>query len=136
MTRTRAWPACRKSFSRSSGHAFQTASRPRHSPHCVADSLPEGLGSGALATAFIATGVRPQASPARTRAAEEPRPEYSPFPQHEPGKARQFYRRVVAWAFQSAYIAFKRLPKWVRILITLWIVIAVMSRGCTRPGEG
>jgi hypothetical protein len=57
-----------------------------------------------------------------------PRP-YPPFPRRGAGSA-PFYLRVVGWAFQSAWTFFKGLPKWLRVLVYVWIGVALMSRGC------
>lgn len=72
----------------------------------------------------------------RERDDDEPRPEYSPFPKAQPGESgARHYRSVVFWVFHSAWVAFKRLPKWVRILIYIWVVLGVMARACSgRPG--
>jgi TolB-like protein len=57
------------------------------------------------------------------------------FPKEEEGQKVRFWFEVVAWTFGSAWAAFKRWPKWVRILIIVWVGIFLTSRGCTDPGH-
>jgi TolB-like protein len=42
---------------------------------------------------------------------------------------------VVGWAFQSFWMFFQRFPRWVRIVIYVWVSIALLSRGCTPSHE-
>jgi len=75
---------------------------------------------------------------ARTRAAPAPPREYPEFPREEPGQKLRFWFHVAGWAFQSGWIAFNRFPRWVRIIILVWLFIAVLSRGCSsddRPDD-
>jgi TolB-like protein len=84
------------------------------------------------------TGKRPppgQAPPARR--SQEPGTqqrrgaELPAFPREEPGQRIRFWFQVVGWAFHSAWIAFSRFPKWVRIVIYCWAAILLLSRGCS-----
>jgi TolB-like protein len=59
---------------------------------------------------------------------------YPPFPREEPGQRVRFWAHVLGWLGQSAWAALQRLPRWLRILIYVWVVIVVTSRGCT-PGS-
>ena len=54
-----------------------------------------------------------------------------PFPREEPGQRVRFWFQVVGWLFQTAWSAFSRLPKWVRLLAYAWLIIVILSRGCT-----
>lgn len=56
---------------------------------------------------------------------------YPEFPREEPGQRVRFWAHAVGWLLQSAWIAFKRLPRWIRWIIWIWLAIAVMSRGCS-----
>jgi TolB-like protein len=56
---------------------------------------------------------------------------YPEFPREEPGQRVRFGFHVVGWALQSAWIAFLRLPKWVRILVYLWLAVVLLQRGCS-----
>lgn len=56
---------------------------------------------------------------------------FSEFPREEPGQKIRFWAQVLGWSFQSAWIAFKRLPRWLRVIVYLWIAVILLSRGCT-----
>ena len=60
-----------------------------------------------------------------------PRREFPAFPKEEAGQRTRFWLQVVGWTFQSASVAFLRLPKWLRILVYCWIAVLVLARGCT-----
>jgi hypothetical protein len=55
---------------------------------------------------------------------------YPPFPKEEPGQRVRFWAQVIGWAAQSIRVAFKRRPRWVRIVIGTWVAIAILSKGC------
>jgi TolB-like protein len=54
------------------------------------------------------------------------------FPREEPGQRVRFWVEVAAWAARSAWVFFKRFPRWIRILAILWIVIFLIPR-CNSP---
>ncbi|HYB66603.1 MAG TPA: TIR domain-containing protein [Steroidobacteraceae bacterium] len=56
---------------------------------------------------------------------------YPEFPREEPGQRIRFWAHVVGWLLQSAWISFKRLPRWIRWIIWIWLAIALFSRGCS-----
>jgi TolB-like protein len=66
-----------------------------------------------------------------TKRASSARARYPEFPREEPGQRIRFWFEVVGWALRSAWMFFRQLPRWLRILIYLWIGIALLSRGCT-----
>jgi TolB-like protein len=68
----------------------------------------------------------PPASPPRV---------YPEFPREEPGQKARFWLRVVGWAFQSAWLFFKGFPRWVRILVYVWVAIALLSKGCSSSDD-
>jgi TolB-like protein len=53
------------------------------------------------------------------------------FPTEEPGQRVKFWVHVVMWAGRSAWIGFKRLPRWIRWLASIWILV-FLSRSCSR----
>lgn len=55
------------------------------------------------------------------------------FPREEPGQRVRFWFQVAGWALHSAWIAFSRFPRWVRIVIYCWAAILLVSRGCSSP---
>jgi hypothetical protein len=56
---------------------------------------------------------------------------YPAFPKQESGQKLRFSVHVVGWAFRCSWILFNRLPRWLRVLAYVWLVIALMSRACT-----
>jgi TolB-like protein len=66
--------------------------------------------------------------PARTR-------EFPEFPREEAGQRVRFWAHVGGWGLQSAWIAFQRLPKWIRIIVYLWLCVVLLSRGCVSSSD-
>ncbi|MBV9724519.1 MAG: toll/interleukin-1 receptor domain-containing protein, partial [Gammaproteobacteria bacterium] len=56
--------------------------------------------------------------------------EYPQFPRQESGQAIRFWVQIAGWAFQCAWISFKRFPRWVQIVLYIWLAVALMSKGC------
>ena len=50
------------------------------------------------------------------------------FPREEPGQRIRFWFQVVGWVFQYAWSVFMRLPKWVRVVVYVWLFILVLGR--------
>src|ERR1700726_1412353 len=50
------------------------------------------------------------------------------FPREEPGQRVRFWFDVAGWALRSAWVLFNRLPRWARVLVYIWICIAIVSR--------
>jgi TolB-like protein len=75
----------------------------------------------------------PRTASGRSGAYRSPQPPgaFPEFPREEPGQKIRFWAQVVGWALQSAWIGFKRLPKWLRVVIYLWVAVILLSRGCT-----
>jgi hypothetical protein len=79
------------------------------------------------------TGVRQvivDASPRRRRARtpEGPPPVYREFPKlADAADKPHYYANVGGWALHSLWASFKRLPRFVRFFIYIWIFIAAMS---------
>jgi hypothetical protein len=65
---------------------------------------------------------QPQPKPA---AQQVPAPE---FPRERPGQRLRFWAEVFVWACRSAWTMFKRLPRWLRIIVYVWLAIALISR--------
>lgn len=94
------------------------------------------------------TGVRQvivDASPRRRRARtpEGPPPVYREFPKlADAADKPHYYAKVGGWALHSLWASFKRLPKFIRVLIYIWVFIAALSwigkigtSGGNRSGE-
>jgi TolB-like protein len=50
------------------------------------------------------------------------------FPLQKPGQRMRFSAEVGVWALRWAWVRFKRLPRWIRIIAYLWIAVVLMSR--------
>lgn len=80
---------------------------------------------------------------ASARAHEDPQvgtpPPMPPMP-HVPEKGGflhgiRFLFEILWWALTAAWMLFKRLPKWARIIVSVWLVVSLFSfRGCN-PSE-
>jgi TolB-like protein len=71
---------------------------------------------------------------ARAERASRPTHRYPDFPREEPGQKVRFWALTIAWPFQSAWVFFNSFPKWVRIGLYLWLIVALLSKGCTGWG--
>jgi len=58
---------------------------------------------------------------------------FAEFPREEPGQRIRYGAQVFGWSFQSAWIALQRLPKWLRIVIYVWVAVLILSRACSSP---
>ena len=93
--------------------------------------LTSGCGPAPSNTERPRTGATDGAgTPAKEARGAPPQP-FPPFPREEPGQRVRFGFQVIGWTLQSAWLAFKRLPRWVRVLAYAWLLIVVVSRGCT-----
>jgi hypothetical protein len=82
----------------------------------------------------VASGNVKEPQPARTALRRQadtkslPPPLQNPaFPREEAGQRIRFWVDVVVWAFRSAWLLFKRLPRWVRIIAYLWFCVFLLS---------
>jgi TolB-like protein len=74
-----------------------------------------------------------------SRSARPPPPPPPPaqvpeFPRQEPGQNARFYGQAAAWTVQSAWIAFQRLPKWIRIVVYCWVAVLLL-KGCDSASD-
>ena len=73
----------------------------------------------------------PSSTAAPPPAAETPPPQPAatgmPFPTHEPGQGVRFGFDVAIWLVRSLWVQFKRLPRWIRYLLIIWLVIWLLS---------
>jgi TIR domain len=113
--------------------AVQWLRVPGGQPNGALESLCRRLTSGQL----LASPAAPRrVSEPATPLAAGPAPSiYPEFPREEPGQRLRFWFHVIGWALRSAWISFQRLPRWVRILIYVWLAIVLMSRGCSMGGD-
>jgi TolB-like protein len=58
-------------------------------------------------------------------------PHYPEFPTAHPESKVQYWLHVFGWACKSAWIFFNQLPRWVRGFVYTWLLIVLLSRGCS-----
>lgn len=78
--------------------------------------------------------AKPRSTHRESGNAKRPRPPpqpYPAFPHEEPGQRVRFWAHVLGWLGQSAWVSLQRLPRWIRILVYVWIATVALSRGCT-----
>jgi TolB-like protein len=67
-------------------------------------------------------------APPPGKASGTPLRQLPPFPREEPQQRTRFWFQVAGWALQSAWVAFSRLPRWVRFSTYVWVGILVIAR--------
>ncbi|MEO7205975.1 MAG: TIR domain-containing protein [Steroidobacteraceae bacterium] len=55
---------------------------------------------------------------------------YPEFPPENPKSKVQYWFQVAGWALRSAWIFFKRLPRWIRVIVYVWLCVVLLSKGC------
>jgi TolB-like protein len=89
----------------------------------------------------IAQARKPAGPPPQggTGAAHPGPPPMPPFPLRPAARhdRLKYLAEVVWWVLSSAWIVFQRFPKWVRVLISLWLLFGVLFKSCSRssPSE-
>jgi hypothetical protein len=84
----------------------------------------------------VASGDVPDSKPGRKALRRQDRKNRSAapvlqnpeFPRAEPGQKVKFGVDVAVWALRSAWVLFSRLPRWIRILLSVWLAITLISR--------
>jgi hypothetical protein len=81
----------------------------------------------------LAAGNTAQPKPGRKAARKNSKaatiPKQMPqFPRQEPGQKMKFWVEVIGWFFHSLWTLFNRLPAWVRVLLYIWLFVALLSR--------
>jgi len=56
---------------------------------------------------------------------------YPEFPREEPGQRTRYLAHVIGWVARCALILFQRLPRWIRLVVSIWLVSVLLSKGCT-----
>jgi TolB-like protein len=96
-----------------------------------------GQGAGPAPAAAAAPPRTPgeRGKPARPAAAVPAR-EFPEFPREEPGQKVRFGFQLLGWMLQSAWIFFQRFPRWLRIVVYVWLAVVVASsRSCLPSAE-
>jgi len=113
--------------------AVQWTRAPRGQATPALEALSRRLLSGQAAGAALDKGpAERSARPARREGPPRPYPE---FPREEPGQRIRFWAHVAGWLLQAAWISFRRLPRWIRLIIWIWLAIAIMAKACTPRGR-
>lgn len=97
--------------------------------------VPDGRATPALEALCrrIASGGVIEAQPPKSsairsqKAAAASARAYPPFPRAEPSQRLHHWIQVLGWLLGSAWISFRRLPRWARALVSLWVIFAVLS---------
>ena len=84
-----------------------------------------------LTSPQTAAPATPRKPASRPRAASAGEASYPEFPREESGQRMRFWAAVIGWLFRSGWIAFKRWPRWLRWMVSVWLAVVVLSRGCT-----
>jgi len=111
--------------------AVQWLRLPDGQPTAALEAVCRRLVSGDSSPA--STGERPRpprgpAAPPPKKSGDTAKGEVPPFPREEPGQRVRFWFQVMGWGLQSAWVAFQRLPRWLRIIVYLWIGVLLLSR--------
>jgi hypothetical protein len=91
----------------------------------------------ALCRRLVAAEPSAAPTPKRTTSAHVVNPVPSPasatleFPRQEPGQRLRFWVEVLVWTLRMLWTQFRRLPRWIRALLIVWLVFALVTRGCT-----
>ena len=72
--------------------------------------------------------------PARGDRARPQRP-YPQFPREEPGQRLRFFAHVLGWALEACWVFFRRLPRWIRFIVWIWLAFVIVTRGCAPPSR-
>jgi TolB-like protein len=71
------------------------------------------------------------ANTAASAAAVEAPPTYPEFPKEGTDSKTHYWLQVILWALRSGWIFFKQLPRWIRLTVTIWLFVVLISRGCS-----
>jgi TolB-like protein len=74
---------------------------------------------------------RRASEPAASGPRERPLREYPEFPREEPGQRLRFFAHVVGWALAASWVFFRRLPRWIRWIVWIWLAFVIVTRACT-----
>jgi TolB-like protein len=94
-------------------------------------TLEAGLRAGDSPNVGAAHAATP--NPGAANAGSPPLTETFPVP--VPGQGVRFGFEVLIWSARNLWLQFKRLPRWIRYLVTIWLLIALFSHGNSRREE-
>ncbi len=88
-----------------------------------------------LVTGETVAGPRAPAPTARIsgppKAAAPPPLVYPEFPAENPKSKVHYAFQVAGWALRSAWIFFRQLPRWIRVIVSVWLCVVLLSKGCS-----
>jgi TolB-like protein len=85
-------------------------------------------GGGGAYTAGPPIAASQTSQPGKSGKSSEPYTA-TPFPVHEAGQSVRFSFEVLGWVWRNGYQLFRRLPRWIRYVIVIWAVVALLSHG-------
>src|SRR3984957_2468419 len=104
---------------------------PGGQPTAALENLCRRIASGGASESQAARKEPSRAGKAGKPAAPVLSPGFPEFPREEPGQRVRFWAHVVGWAFRCVWLVYKRWPRWIRIIVSLWLCVLLLSRGCT-----
>jgi TolB-like protein len=110
--------------------AVQWLRLPDGQPTAALEAVCRRLVSGDTSPAVSGGRPRPARglAPPPEKVGSTAKGEVPPFPREEPGQRVRFWFQVMGWGLQSAWVAFQRLPRWLRIIVYLWLGILLLAR--------
>ncbi len=112
--------------------SIQWVRAPGGQPNAALESLCKRLVSGEpvdgprVPAPTVRVAGRRDAGPAAA-----PPVKYPEFPTEDAKSKTHFWLQVIGWAFRSAWIFFKQLPRWIRVIISVWLCVVLLSKGCS-----
>jgi len=104
---------------------------PGGQPNAALQALCRRLVTGDSAPAPRYLSAEPRSARASHRRSPALPVKYPEFPAEDPNSKVRYGFSVLGWALRSAWIFFNQLPRWVRIIVYVWLCIALMSKGCS-----
>jgi TolB-like protein len=102
----------------------QDAARsPGNAPNVATANTAAAYANAAYAAPGLGSGSPPPSGPPLLTAS---------FPVHAPGQGVRFGFEVLVWSLRNLWVQFKRLPRWIRYVVTIWLIIALFSHGHSR----
>jgi hypothetical protein len=101
---------------------------PGGKPSAALEALCQRILSGG---AVPATDARKSRAARRAQRGVVPRPDYPAFPVLPAGHWASSLFAVLGWALRWLRVAFARLPRWIRVLVVIWLVATVLGRACS-----
>jgi TolB-like protein len=111
--------------------SIQWVRAPGGQSNAALESLCKRLVSGEPVEGPRAPAPTVRVAGGRGDAGPAPPVKYPEFPTEDAKSKTQFWLQVIGWAFRSAWIFFKQLPRWIRVIITVWLCVVLLSKGCS-----